>query len=114
MEMSIKHAGYTFEQAAAELGVSEDRVRLFIADGTLRIIKSGRASLVDLPDSFLLSPAARLMGITHSWTRNLIRRGDIQGVKLGERAWLIELREIRRFNLSPPSGRGRPRLSDSE
>lgn len=114
--MSTKATGRTHAQAAADLGLSEDRLRGLIARGVLETTKQGRATLVVLPDIFSLTTAVAIMGITDGYARARLRAGDLlRGVKLGERAWIIELQEIRRFNLTPKaSAKGRPRLSPRE
>lgn len=113
--MSIKRAGLTVEQTAAELGIGENRVRSLLRENVLSVNRVGRATLVELPDTFLLADAARIMGITDSWCRALIRNELLVGIKLGPRAWVVELREIRRFNLTPKAtAKGRPRISAEE
>lgn len=113
--MSIKHVGRTIEQASAELGVSEDRLRELIVAGVLTVDKVGRAILVDLPDTFTTTATASIIGVTTGRIRQLIRGDEIKATKFGPQAWMIELREIRRFNLTPKAEtRGRPRISSGE
>jgi excisionase family DNA binding protein len=34
--------------------------------------------------------AAELLEVSESYVRRLLRRGDLSGCKIGERAWLVE------------------------
>jgi len=55
--------------------------------------------------------AAKVIGVTDSRIRHLIRLGEIRAERVGWE-WLIDVAEVNRIKSRPRSGAGRPRLTD--
>lgn len=56
--------------------------------------------------------AARQMGITDAYVRQLIGAGKLTAKRLGDRVWVIAEDEIERFKSLERKPGGRPRISD--
>ena len=57
---------------------------------------------------FSTQEAADECGLTPGRIRKMLLDGDIQGIKVGERAWAIPVAEVEKIR-TKPLGRGRPR-----
>jgi excisionase family DNA binding protein len=56
-----------------------------------------------------IAVASKLVGITTSRLRQLLRKGELAGFKAGPRMWLIPERELAKF-ANKPQMTGRPRV----
>lgn len=58
---------------------------------------------------YTVTQAAEIAGCTVSYVRQLLRKEEIRGEKIGERAWLIPVSQIAKLKESPSGKPGRPR-----
>lgn len=58
-----------------------------------------------------IGEAAEKIGCTVSYIRQLLRAGELNGQKVGERAWLVENNSVVKF-AKKPKKTGRPRVSN--
>lgn len=62
------------------------------------------------PKAFLsVQEAASLVGCTVGRIRQMLRKGDLKGQKLSERAWVVDPQSVRKIAANPHSV-GRPRV----
>lgn len=59
---------------------------------------------------YTVTQAAQLAGCTVSYVRQLLRRDEIRGEKIGDRAWIIPASQIAKLKESPSGKMGRPRI----
>lgn len=52
--------------------------------------------------------AAKKMECSVAWIRQLLSLGKLEGLKINERAWLVNAKSLERYMRDPPST-GRPR-----
>ena len=58
-----------------------------------------------------VTEAADLIGVTDSYVRRLLREKELVGQKVGARAWVIPMEEVKRFK-DEPRNPGPPRISE--
>ena len=63
---------------------------------------------------FTVTQAAELTGVTVSYVRQLLRRKEISGEKLGERAWIIPANQLEKLKTSPTGKTGKPRTGEKK
>lgn len=59
---------------------------------------------------YTVTQAAELAGVTVSYVRQLLRRNEISGEKLGERVWVIPVNQLEKLKTSPTGKIGKPRI----
>jgi excisionase family DNA binding protein len=58
---------------------------------------------------YTVSQAAELAGCTSSYVRRLLRANKVEGLKVGERAWILSEEEIEKLKESPTGRHGHHR-----
>ena len=67
--------------------------------------------VMDIQKDFVtVTTAAEIMGCTPGRVRQMLRADEIEGEKVGERAWMV-LRKAAEKRAQKPEGPGRPRVS---
>lgn len=59
---------------------------------------------------YTVTQAAAIAGCTVSYVRQLLRKEEIRGEKIGERAWVIPASQLAKLKESPAKKSGRPRI----
>lgn len=67
--------------------------------------------VLDIRKDFVtVTKAAEIMGCTPGRVRQMLRAEEIEGEKVGERAWMV-LRKAAEKHAQKPDGPGRPRVA---